>query len=153
MTRIRILALALLLGASFAPSEAFGQTAEEIRQQIAGHSAQIEALNKEIDAFEKELNTLGSQKQTLQNTLAQIDVSRKKIAASISVTKNRIGTLELEIQNLSRGIETAEGAISVNEAGLAGSLRRLNEAEARSLVLDVLSSTLSTLWDDMEEGR
>ena len=150
MTRNRV-AVALVLFALIASSapEAYGQTAEEIRQQIAGHSAQIEALNKEIAAFEKELNTLGSQKQTLQNTLAQIDVSRKKIAASISVTKNRIGTLELEIQNLSRGIETAEGAISVNEAGLAESLRRLNESETRSFVLDVLSSTLSTLWDDM----
>jgi len=154
MTRVRILALVLLLGASFAPPEAFGQTATEIRQQIEAHSSQIEALNKEIAAFEKQLNTLGSQKQTLQNTLAQIDISRKKIAASISVTKNRIGTLELEIQNLSRGIATAEGAISVNEAGLAESIRRLNEAETRSLVLDVLSSDgLSTLWDDMEEGR
>ena len=154
MTRNRV-AVALVLFALIASSasEAYGQTAEEIRQQIAGHSAQIEALNKEIAAFEKELNTLGSQKQTLQNTLAQIDVSRKKIAASISVTKNRIGTLELEIQNLSRGIASAEDAITVNEAGLAESLRRLNESETRSLVLDVLSSTLSTLWDDMEEGR
>src|SRR3989344_1673137 len=75
----------------FLAPHAFGETVSEIRQQIEDHNTQIEELNKEIAAFEKELVEVGKQKQTLQNTLSQIDLSRKKLNAYISVTKNKIG--------------------------------------------------------------
>jgi len=143
-------AVALIALASFvAPPDAFGQSAEEIRQQINQNNTQIEALNKEIAAYEKELTVVGAKKQSLQNTLAQLDLSRKKLTASINVTKNKIGTLQLEIQNLSKGIASAEGAI-----GLAETIRHLNEVEGRSIVLAFLSSSdISSIWSDMEETR
>ena len=137
-----------------APSITLGQSADEIRQQINENNAQIEQLNKEIASYERELTEVGAKKQSLQNTLAQLDLSRKKISASINVTKNKIGTLQLEIQNLSKGIATAEGAIQVNEGGLAQTIRHLNEAEKQSMVLVILSSNdIASLWSDMEETR
>ena len=137
----------------FLAPHAFGETVSEIRQQIEDHNTQIEELNKEIAAFEKELVEVGKQKQTLQNTLSQIDLSRKKLNASISVTKNKIGAIQLELQNLSRNIASTEDLIQINESGLGETIRRLNEAEARSLALTLLSTDgLSSLWNDMKTG-
>ena len=146
-------ALVLLVFALLLPSlQAFGETAAELQREINEHNARIEELDKEIATYEKELNEVGTRKQTLENTLAQIDLSRKKISASINVTKNRIGALQLEIQGLSQGISVAEGAIEINEAGLAQSIRRLNETEERSFVLAILSSDgLASIWNDIDE--
>ena len=147
-------ALTLLAILLLTPVLAMGQSASEIQAQIQAQNAQIEALNKEIAGYEKELTAVGAQKQTLQSTVAQLDLSRKKITASISVTKNKISTLQLELQNLSKDIQSAEGAIEVNEAGLAESIRRINEAETQSMVLAMLSSaSLATLWSDIDQVR
>src|SRR3989344_7798704 len=147
----------LIIFALFAlliPLTAFGQSAAEIQEEIRKPNTQIDELNKEIATYEKQLNEVGTKKQTLENILAQIDLSRKKLAASINVTKNKIGTLQLEIQNLSKGIVSAEDAIRINEEGLGESIRRLNEAEAQSLALLVLSSQgISSIWNDMETTR
>lgn len=134
------------------PPFAEGQSADDIRNQIRDHNAQIEQLNKEIEQYEKQLNEVGAKKQTLQNTLSQIDLQRKKISASISVTKNKISTLELEIQNLSRGISSAEDSIQVHEEGLGETIRRLHEAESQSLALLFLSDGgITQFWTDMDE--
>lgn len=144
--------LSVLAVILFTPHALLGQSAAEIQHEIDAHNAQIEVLNKEIAGYEKQLAEVGAQKQTLQNTLSQLDLSRKKLNASINVTKNKIGALQLEIQNLSKDIQTAEGAIGVNEAGLAESIRRINEAESQSLVLAMLSSaSVASLWSDMDE--
>ncbi|OGG79190.1 hypothetical protein A3A39_03675 [Candidatus Kaiserbacteria bacterium RIFCSPLOWO2_01_FULL_54_13] len=133
------------------PFAAQGQSAEEIQSQIEGHNAQIEQLNKDIAAYEKQLTEVGAKKQTLQNTLTQLDIQRKKITASISVTKNKIGALQLEIQALSRNIKSKEGSIRVEQAGLAQTIRHLNEAERQTLVLAILSSgNLNNIWSDVD---
>ena len=150
----RILLVIFTCVVFFAPPYASGETASEIARQIEDHNAKIEELNKEITAFERELARVGTQKQTLQNTLSQIDLARKKITASINVTKNKIGALQLEIQGLSRDIVSAEDAIHINEGGLAESIRRLNEAEISSPALAIFSSDgLSLFWNDMDETK
>ena len=94
---------------------------------------------------------MGAKKQTLQNTLDQLNLQRKKLTASISVTKNRIGSLELEIQGLSENIGLKEGSIRVEEAGLAETIRRLNETETKTLAFSILSSEdLASVWSDMD---
>ena len=105
----------------------YAQSTEEIQSEIDGHNIQIAELNKEIAAYERQLTEVGAKKQTLQNTVAQLDLSRKKLTAQINVTKNKIGALQLEIQELSRGIAGNESSIEKNEAGLAESVRFLNE--------------------------
>ena len=129
----------------------YAQSTEEIQSEIEGHNIQISELNKEIAAYERQLTEVGAKKQTLQNTVAQLDLSRKKLTAQINVTKNKIGALQLEIQELSRGIAGKESSIEKNEAGLAESVRFLNETESRTLLETLLSSkSLSDVWQDME---
>lgn len=142
--------IAMLLGPRFT----WGQSASEIRAEIADHNAQIEKLNKEIAVYEKELDVVGAKKQTLQNTLSQLDLQRKKLSASISVTKNKIGALELEIESLSENISGKEGSIQIEEAGLAETLRSVYEADKLTMALAVLSSDdFDDIWNDIDAIR
>lgn len=133
------------------PFGAAGQSASELQSQIDSHNAQIQELNKEIAAYEKQLTEIGTKKQTLQGTLNQLDLQRKKITASINVTKNRIGALQLEIQTLSKNIGSKEGSIRLEEGAVAETLRQLNEADEQTLVIAILSAEdLNTLWSDLD---
>lgn len=135
------------------PVLAFGQSVEEIQKEIDSHSAEIDRLNKEVAAFEKQITVLGTKKQTLQNLLAQIDIQRKKITASINVTKSKIRTLELELQALSKNISGKESSIQIHERGLSENLRRLNETETQTLASSILSSEdLTGIWNDIDRG-
>src|SRR3989338_7066518 len=78
-------------------------------------------------------------------------MTRVCFTASITVTKNRVRTLQLEIQSLSKNIAGKEGSIRLEEAGLAETIRLLNETEKRTLVMAILSSDdLTAMWGDMD---
>lgn len=144
---------AVLIIAGMLPTLLFAQSVEEIQQEISSHNSQIEQLNKEIAAYEKQLTEIGTKKQTLQSTLSQLDIQRKKIIASINVTKAKIRTLELQIQTLSKNIKGKENSINIRESGLAENLRRLNEIEMQTLAVSVLSSeNLTDMWSDIDKS-
>jgi murein DD-endopeptidase MepM/ murein hydrolase activator NlpD len=137
--------------AAFLFTYASAQSASEIQDQIASHNQQIEELNKEIEKYETELQEVGERRHTLQSTLSQLDLQRKKLNASISITKNKIGTLQLEIQELSRGIASKEDLIANDKAGLAESMRRLDEVERKTIFEALLSNEgLSAVWEEMD---
>lgn len=137
--------------AGLLPFAAYAQTASEIQAQINEQNAQITAINKEIAEFTKQLNNTTKQKNTLQNKISQLDLQRKKLLAQISVTQKQINNTQLQIQQLSAGIETREGSIDVNKAGLAESIRRLSQAEKAPLALSVFASaSLSDAWQDID---
>lgn len=143
----------LMVAWVFSPTLLVAQSAEEIQKEIDTHSVQIAELNKEIAAYERQLTEIGTKKQTLQNALSQLDIQRKKITASIAITKSKIRTLELEIQTLSKNIKGKESSIKVHEGGLAENLRRLNESETRTLAASLLSSDeLGEIWSDMDRS-
>lgn len=150
---MRKVSAVLILAGMLLPVLLFAQSAEEIQQEISSHNSQIEQLNKEIAAYEKQLTEIGTKKQTLQSTLSQLDIQRKKITASINVTKAKIRTLELQIQTLSKNIKGKENSINIRESGLAENLRRLNETETQTLVVSVLSSeNLTDIWSDIDRS-
>lgn len=127
------------------------QSAAEIQKQIDDHNAQIAQLNKEIAQYQTQLDATSAKKQTLQNTISQLNLSIKKITASISVTKNQVSATQLQIQQLSKGIATKQSLIDADKAGLAESLRSLNEIEVRSLVSQMLSAEdISEAWQDVD---
>ncbi len=133
------------------PFTAAAQTASEIQAQINEQNAQIAALNKEIAQYQTQLNNTTKQKNTLQNKINQLDLQRKQLQASVNVTQKQINTTQLQIQQLEAGIETKEGSIAVNQSGLAESIRRLSQAEDRSLALAVLSNdTMTDAWQDLD---
>jgi len=153
MMSMRALATVFIVAGVLVPMLTWGQSTDEIQKEIDGHNTQIEQLNKEIATYEKELVEVGTKKQTLQNTLSQLDIQRKKITASINVTKSKIRTLELEIKTLAKNITGKEDSIKTHREGLAQNLRRLNETETQSLTVSILSSEdLAAIWNDVDRS-
>ena len=134
-----------------APGLLFAQTADELQRQIDDQNAQIAILNKEIQQYQTQLDATSQKKQTLQNELDQLNISRKKLTTSISVTKKQISSTQLQIQQLNQGIATKEGSISGYHASLAETLRSLDLADNIPFAQSMLSSeSISEAWDDAE---
>jgi len=133
------------------PFFASGQSAEELRSQISSHAAEIDKLNAEIEQYERDLTAIGSKKQTLQGTLNTLDIQRKQLNAKISVTKNSIESLILEIKTLDGSIADKEDTIEKDERALASAINRLRESDEITFAEHVLGSgSLSEIWDQVE---
>ncbi len=137
-----LLALALPLHAA--------PTTEELQNSIAAQNAKIADLEKEITQYQAELDTVGKEKQTLQSAIRTLDLSSKKLAADIKVTQTRIDATNLELKRLSLDISGTTGQITHTTAGLAESLRSMEQAEEEPFVVTFfanpqLSNFLDTL--------
>ena len=88
---LRACVIALIILATM-PAYLYADTVDDLKQQIDVHNTQIESLNKEISQYQKQLDSVSNTKKTLQGTLSQLDISRKKVTANISVTKNKDGS-------------------------------------------------------------
>lgn len=136
------------------PFLSLAQSASELQQQIDEHSAQIAQLDKEIAQYQTQLDVVGTKKKTLQNTLTQLDLSLKKSAASISATKSKISTTQLQIKQLAQGIAVKQSSIDIDTAGLAESFRQLNESDTVSLIVQVLASQdFTDTWREVDSHQ
>ncbi len=126
-------------------------TPAEVQALIDAQNAQISQLDKEIVEYEKQLNAVGTQKKTLQNTLSEINLSLKKTTASVAVSKRKVSSTQLQIQQLAQGIAVKQDSIDIDAAGLAQSFRTMNESDASSLAVQILASDdLAAAWRDLD---
>src|SRR3989344_4664838 len=127
------------------------ETAGEIRNKIEQKSADIEKLEAEIRAYQLELEGLGKQKDSLSVSLKQLDITKKKLNADISVTQNKIDKTSLQIQNLTSDIGDKESSIIVNTDSIELDMRKINELESESFVEKILSNEdFTIIWNDIE---
>lgn len=127
------------------------QTAQEIRNKIDEKDGAIEKLEKEIASYQIELNGLGLQKDSLNKSLKELDLTKKKLNADISVTQNKIDRTNLSIQNLSKDIGNKEGSIENNLKAIRFQIRNVNEFEQISIIETILSDdNFSSVWNDID---
>ena len=127
------------------------QTAQEIRNKINEKDSAIEKLEKEIASYQSQIDGLVQQKDSLNNSLKELDLTKKKLNADISVTQNKIDKTNLEIQNLSKNIGSKEGSIKNNLDSIALEIRNVNEFERSDLLETILSDGgFSAVWNDID---
>lgn len=132
-------------------SFAHAQTPNELQRQIEAQQAEIRKLDEEIAAYEKQLTQVGAQKQTLQNTINSLQLSRKQLVTKINATKKQISTTELEIRQLDNDIGEASSSIDTNSEALGSTIRALQELDTESLLESLLTRpTISDLWNQTE---
>src|SRR6185436_4127034 len=77
--------------------------------------------------------------------------SIKKVTTSITKTKTQISATQLQIAQLASGIEDKQASIDIDHAGLAESLRLLDEAEGKTLASQLLTTgSVSDAWQDID---
>ena len=65
------------------------QTVRELNDKISQKNADIDKLEQEIKQYQAEIDDLGKQKDSLNVSLKQLDLTRKKLVADISVTQKK----------------------------------------------------------------
>lgn len=134
--------------ASKAAAEAAAKAEDEAQAQIDATNAQIQKLKDEIAQLQSQLNSTTAQKSTLQNAIKQLDLQIQKLQKSLSLTTTQISQKDTEIKKLSTNIQTTAEQIASTEAGVADSLRELQQLDMQSPVTSFLSGgTLSDFFD------
>jgi len=147
--RSEIFLILLLVLLSFSFSNA--QTASELNRRIDEKNAEIEKLEQEIRVYQSELDNLGKQKNSLTSSIQELDVTRKKLGADISVTQNKIDKKTLEIESLGGEITNKEEVIANNLEAISEGIRQTNELEQTSIVETFLSGgNFTGLWTDLD---
>lgn len=151
---MRFSVLATLCALFLFPLLLKAQSAEELRKSIEEQRSKLDAINKEISQYETQLVEIGGKKQTLQTAVNGLDISVKKTQAKVRAKQGQIATTELEIKELSGEIMGKEEIIKIESNAIAGTIRKLQEAEDYSLVEMLLGSkNVGELWGDTEVVR
>ncbi|MDE2399771.1 MAG: peptidoglycan DD-metalloendopeptidase family protein [Patescibacteria group bacterium] len=129
----------------------YAQTAQDIANKITQKNADIAKLEEELKVYQGQLDMLGKQKNSLNVSIKELDLTRKKLVTDISVTQGKIDATNLEIQSLSSDIGDKEGAILNHKNSTALLLRETNEFEIENMIFTVLSkNNFTEVWNDID---
>ena len=124
---------------------------DELKNRISDRNAKIQELEQEIIKYQKDLEAVGEEKQTLENEVKRLDISRQKIGTDIKLTQNRIDSTNDQLQELSLGIDDKKSKINKNTKVIAETIRTMNEIESDTLIEIVLSNdNLSDFLNQVE---
>jgi murein DD-endopeptidase MepM/ murein hydrolase activator NlpD len=124
---------------SIIPFQAVALTASEVQKQIDDTNSQIDALNKEINALSNQITATGEQKNTLNNTIKELTLTRNKLLKEKDQTQKSINMTNLVIQEIRDNIITKEESIQKSEASLKEMLYSLYQTDKYSLMERMLS--------------
>src|SRR3954470_10972063 len=84
---------------------AHAQTVDELKDRISARNNDIKQLEEEIKGYQVQINDLGSQADSLRNTLLELDVSQRKLQSSLALTQAKIDNTNYELRQLSLQID------------------------------------------------
>lgn len=159
MQIVRSLTLTLVLLGVFGalgalvPEHIYAQSEQEIRKQMSEHEQRIQEIEKEINEYQQQLNVVSGQRQTLQNVVKEIDLTRQKTRSQINLTENRISATNLRLNELSYDIADTEQRIELDRQTLARSVRTMAEVGEVSLIEQVFGSgDLTEVWVAIDDA-
>ncbi|MFA6076748.1 MAG: peptidoglycan DD-metalloendopeptidase family protein [Candidatus Paceibacterota bacterium] len=127
------------------------ETVAEIRNKIDQKDSDIAKLEEEIKTYQIELDSIGQQKNSLSNSIKELDLIRKKLVADINVTQKKIDKTNLKIESLSFDIGTKENIIQNDIESVKLGIRQTNEFEKDSIMETLLSkSSFTMIWNDVD---
>ena len=129
----------------------YAQTAQELNEKINQKNADIDKLEKEIKLYQTEIDDLGKQKNSLNVSLKQLDLTQKKLVADIAITQNKIDKTNFKIKELSLEIDNKGDIISNNIEAISLSIRKMNELEQNDVLATILSENdFTIIWNDID---
>jgi peptidoglycan hydrolase CwlO-like protein len=169
------LALLLILTLSFGASYSHAQTADEeaarriaeadtisraaadqaaraaaaLQAQIDATNAEIKRIRDEIAQLQGQLTDTSAKRATLQNTIKQLDLQIQTLQKQLSLTTKEITNKDREISKLAGTIGETNQKIAETEAGVADSLRQLQQMDNISPATAIFGGdTLSDFFDE-----
>jgi peptidoglycan hydrolase CwlO-like protein len=148
------------MAASVAPvATAHAQTAtstavssSSLQAELDANNQQMAVLNQQIAQYQAELQQVGANKKTLQAAINSLDLQKSKVQTQISLTQTQIKNTQLQIQQLGGQITSAQQTIATDQTALGAYMRTLQKADAKPLIVQMLSSGgLVQTWDDLNQ--
>lgn len=121
------------------PVGAFALTAGQIRQQMEDTNDQIEQIDREIKSLSNQITLTSQEKNTLANTLKELNLTRSKLLKEKEIIQKKINTAGLVIKNISSDITNKESSINISRKSLANMIRSLYENDNELLIERILS--------------
>jgi murein DD-endopeptidase MepM/ murein hydrolase activator NlpD len=129
----------------------YAQTAQELNDKINQKNTDIDKLEQEIKQYQIEIDSLGKQKSSLSVSIKQLDLTRKKLVADMSITQSKIDKTTLKIKELSLQIGDKQDVISNNIEALSLNIRTVNEFEQNDIIATILSkNNFTVIWNDID---
>lgn len=146
---ITIVSLFLLL----LPSVLKASLIDDLKSKIDERNSNIKQLEEEIVKYQEQITAIGKEADSLKNTLATLDLSKKKIEADLSVTENKIAATNLEIRELSIQIDDKQNHIVDSRSVISRSLTNIKETEDENSLLEMIlaAKSLSSVWNSVDE--
>jgi len=149
-TQFKIIIFGILLAVPLVFLSA--ETVQELNNKIQQKNSDISKLEEEIKIYQAQLGELAKQKNSLAGSIKELDITKKKLNADISVTQNKVDKSNLKLQTLGKDINTKEGEISNNIQAIMLAIRKTNELELSSVIEVILSEDdFSLIWNDIEQ--
>lgn len=124
---------------------------DELKQNISNNEAAIEELEREIAEYKTKLTNIGTQKQTLQGAIQEIDLTRAKLGKDTKLTEAKIVRTSNTVASLNEKIVDKEARIKDSRKVIASTLRELNEADSETLLEVILRhGTLSDFFTNLD---
>ena len=123
----------------------------DLSTKINQRNSDINALEQEIAQYQTQLDGIGKQKNSLNGSIKQLDLTRKKLGADILLTQKKIEKTNLTIESLSSQINVKEDSISNNTTAIEAGIKNINEFESINLVNTILSNqSFTNGWNDVD---
>lgn len=136
---------------SFVINKADADIASDLSSKIESHTNEIDKLEAEIAKYQTELNNTSKNALSLKGSISELDISKKKLQAEISVTENKISSTELRIQRLNLDIGDKSKTIDVNQLAIARNIAKINELDSNPLIVTMLSNErIADVWNEIE---
>ncbi|HMO78580.1 MAG TPA: peptidoglycan DD-metalloendopeptidase family protein [Candidatus Paceibacterota bacterium] len=125
---------------------------DRLSKEIDQKRTELQKIDAEIAKQRQALQSVSGRANTLQNTLAQLEASRKKLLVEITKTETKIIETELLIDKIGFEIKQKESLIKQNSDALASSMRKINDLNSKSFVEKILGyESISDFWSDLEQ--
>ncbi|HEY4500365.1 MAG TPA: peptidoglycan DD-metalloendopeptidase family protein [Candidatus Paceibacterota bacterium] len=126
----------------------FAETVDELRQKISDNNKKIEDLQNQIEQYSNLLNSTSKEAKTLKSALSALEITQKKLEASLSLITTQISKTKLTLTELNGDISTAEKQIEKNLSAISENIKTTNMTESQSIIEELLGGkNLSDSWN------
>ncbi len=136
----------------FLPALIHAQSVDELKNKISERNTNIKQLEEEIRGYQGQIDSLGKEADSLKNTIAGLDLSQRKLAATLAVTQNKIESTNLQIKELSLQISDKSTRIQDGKRVITQSFSAISQIDSSSVLETLLSShSLAEIWNNTEQ--
>ena len=143
----------LILGLFILPSITYANQGEidRLNSEINTKLDKIKEIDREIARQRSALNDGSGRANNLENTIDELEASRRSLESGIEETELQIDKAELTIQKLNLEIGEKEKLINKNSEALADSIRKNNQLENITWIEKFLGyENMSDFWRNFE---